>query len=563
MLTNLLRTLALLAGLLLSFALVAQPANDDCTNAIDIGSVTDFAFSNIDATTEGPYHPDDCVGGAADSLYNDIWYRYTADFTGTAQFSTCGTANFDTNVAVYAPGASCPPTVDDLLACSEDGAGCDNFTSRAVFDVVSGEVYLLRLGGWGSETPGEEGDGTFTVGEFEPPMGPPNDECINAIELDLGANDSTFVEFSTVDATTSDPFHETGPAGCLETGEPVPYNDVWYSWTATFSGFVEYDNCGTANFDTKIAVYGPDQPCPPDVNSLLACGDDGCPGFTSVVNFQVEEGKTYLFRMGAWSSSATGFGSFIVKRIPPPIIPNNDDCAAYDTAWVSPIEDADDFDPIFMGFTVNGSSQPQVPVPGCIGGNEIADVWYKFNSGNNENITIRFSKVTDQAQFAVDLFDSCLSPTDVNTGPGFCLSTENFVEEFITIEFPNFPGEPTEYFLRISTDLTFNEPGEFFFQLLGEAYDPTNTKEVVLNNFKYFPNPTSDYLNVQFDLETTKATTFEIHNTLGQVVQSNHYAHLASGLQQLEIDVADLQRGVYFLHILMEDGQKTVKFVKE
>lgn len=176
---------------------------------------------------------------------------------------------------------------------------------------------------------------------------------------------------------------------------------------------------------------------------------------------------------------------------------------------------------------------------------------------------MRFSRVTSFAQFAVELFDDCMNPTDVNTGPGFCFSTLNFQEEFITIEFPNFPGEPTEYYLRITTDLTFDEPGEFFFQLLGEPYDPSSVEEIVLENFKFFPNPTSEYLTVQFDLETAKSTTFEIHNTLGQLVKNQSFNRLGVGTQQLEVDVADLQAGVYFLQIWMEDGQKTVKFVKE
>lgn len=316
------------------------PENDDCANAIAISSVTDFGFTTVEATTDGPHHPDDCVGGTSDSLFNDVWYLYTADFTGTAEFTTCGTANFDTNLAAYSPSAQCPPTADDLISCSEDGAGCDGYTSKTTFDVEEGMTYLLRIGGWGSGPPGEEGTGTFTIGEFVPVDGPENDECENAIVLTLDSNDSTYVEFNTANATTSDPFHETGPAGCLEAGEPVPYNDIWYSWTATFTGYASYDNCGTANFDTKIAVYGPDQSCPPSVDALVACGDDGCAGFTSFVEFPVEEGKTYLLRMGAWSASGTGIGTFILKRVPPPVIPDNDVCMNFDTAWVTAIEDA-------------------------------------------------------------------------------------------------------------------------------------------------------------------------------------------------------------------------------
>ena len=41
--------------------------------------------------------------------------------------------------------------------------GACDVASEALFDVVSGDTYLLRLGGYGDSGPGEEGSGTLRL----------------------------------------------------------------------------------------------------------------------------------------------------------------------------------------------------------------------------------------------------------------------------------------------------------------------------------------------------------------------------------------------------------------
>ena len=202
---------------------LAPPDNDNCADAIAISSVSDLSFTTIGATTDGPEHPNDCVGGGntGEVLYNDIWYLYTPQFTGTAELTTCSTADFDTKIAVYGSGASCPPVDGDLIACNEDGTGCGGFTSYTTFDVVSGESYLLRLGGWGNGVPGESGVGYFSAREVGSVSPPPNDDCSNAIELDLGPDDFVMMDFTNVDANTNPPFYEE-TVSCFD----VPNNET-------------------------------------------------------------------------------------------------------------------------------------------------------------------------------------------------------------------------------------------------------------------------------------------------------------------------------------------------
>ena len=187
---------------------------------------------------------------------------------GTAELSICSTADFDTKIAVYASGSACPPVDGDLIACNEDGAGCDNFTSYTQFAVESGMSYLLRLGGWGNGAPGESGSGTFTARKFIPP----NDNCADAIAID---SETVGLAFSNINATTDGP-DQSGDciSGAGTTGEKL-YNDIWYLYTPDYTGTAEFSTCSAADFDTKIAVYAPGSACPPLDENTIACNDDG------------------------------------------------------------------------------------------------------------------------------------------------------------------------------------------------------------------------------------------------------------------------------------------------
>ncbi len=164
--------------------------NDDCADAISVAPGT-HDFSTIGATTDGPDQPGTpCDQFEESNVNNDIWYEYTATCDGVTTLSTCGTADYDTRLAVY-PGGQCPPTAGSLIICNDDFGDCSGFTSQLEWIVTEGTTYLLRIGGYDST---ESGEGTFdltedcggTVGDCvaENPY-PEDDPCM----LEVIAND--------------------------------------------------------------------------------------------------------------------------------------------------------------------------------------------------------------------------------------------------------------------------------------------------------------------------------------------------------------------------------------
>jgi type IX secretion system substrate protein len=543
--------------LCLSFAIsFAQPVNDNCADATAIGEVTDLEFSNVDATTDGPFHPDSpCPGsGNADSLYNDIWYLYTPTFSGNCIWTLCGTADFDSKIAVYVPGSPCPPVDSNLLDCNEDGASCPNGTSEIVFSVIEGEQYLLRLAGFGEMSPGFEGTGTFTVQEFVPIIA--NDFCADAIEITLGEAH----EVNTVGATTDGPDHPDN-SGCFGFGDITVMNDIWYTFKPNFTGTVLWSACDMVSFDSRMAVYGPNVQCPVVDEDLYACNDDGsgCGTYTSKLIFDVESGNEYLLRLGGYLGE-TGTGTFDLLTTETPIPPDNDLC---DNAQEVILTEPGGFEQV-DGSTINATFDlDNFEFPECIGNpnGEFAEVWYRFNSQGNTEIEIVFSSVTADAAFFIDIWNDCGSgPVDTLVVESSCFLVTEAGKLFIDT-IGALPPTPADYIMRVVTWVTFNLPGEFFFQLNADITSSNNLPES-FNEIRFAPNPVRDRIILSLDVPRDTEFQVSLFDITGKL--RNHFTDMnaPNGSSQHYLDVSNLESGLFLMTVISEDGKYTMRFVK-
>lgn len=539
--------------------LFAQPANDNCADAIPIGAVTTEVFSNIDATTDGPLHLNSpCPGSGVpelDSIYNDIWYLYTSGFTGLTSFSMCGNADFDTKIAVYRAGATCPVSDEDLLNCNEDGANCLGSTSELVFAAQEGESYLLRIGGFGTESPGEEGMGSFDIEQFIPAVA--NDFCVDAIPINVGNEQ----EVSNQGATTDGPSHDpTNP--CFQFGDNSIMADIWFTFTPDFSGPVLWSLCDAVTFDTRLGVYGPDVDCADLVaDDLLECNDDGsgCSNYTSSLFFDVEEGKTYLLRLGGWNG-ATGMGTFDLINQTPPEPPSNDLCAnAEEVTLESNV----------MGTTSNAGFDPaNFSFPTCLNntnGGEFAEVWYTFNNQGAEEMEIQLISTNESASFFVDVWDDCFNQVDTLAVINNCTSLDPTISSAISDTFSILASVPTQYHLRVVTRLTGSLPGDFLFTLIpiGLETSTFETPDALDGNVTLAPNPVDHTLSLAIPLNRKSDLSYTIQNMLGQNVMVNNIGTAPTGIHNQYIDVGTLAPGVYVINLLVNNQPIGIKFIKQ
>ena len=156
--------------------------NDNCADAEPFnGGNGDavIAYSTVGANTDGPENPaDQCNDFGQNQTWSDIWYTYTATCSGTLTVTTCddihgqGDPDYDTDLVLYGPypnlgaiNCSDASLLANLAVCNDDDDvnGCGTsapFSSTINFDVVQGEVYLIRVGGWSS---GDAGNGFLSV----------------------------------------------------------------------------------------------------------------------------------------------------------------------------------------------------------------------------------------------------------------------------------------------------------------------------------------------------------------------------------------------------------------
>jgi hypothetical protein len=332
------------------------PDNDNCSDAIAIGEVTDMTFTTRGATHDGG---GSCISGA------NIWYVYAPSFTGTVRFNLDG-SEYATMIAVY-DGISCSPLPFEI-ACSED--------SHLDIMVVTGQQYLVEIGGMFSET----GNGSLTIGEAPPP--PPNDDCENATDAGtLTAGESVQLTGTTTEATSD----------CEMVGNP----EVWVKFTITECMDITLDYCGTYPPVGILSVHTQlfdSCPCGNGIafNEIISCPDDN-PGLSW---YNLPAGTYYYPVIQGYELNGPYTINIVGTDCLPP--PPNDDC-----------QNATDAGTLTAGdpMELTGSSAGATNDCENVGGRE---VWIQFTISENMHVTVDLCGTVPAFDSYFDgLFDQC------------------------------------------------------------------------------------------------------------------------------------------------------------
>jgi len=323
-----------------------HPFNDTCAAADDVGEGV-VAFNSTGASTDGPVVAGACIVANYNQIGADLWYRYTAGYTGNVTISTCG-SSFDTKLAVYA--GSCPAPDGLPLVCDDDSGGCG--TGSAVsFAATAGAIYYVRVGGYNAAA----GAGTFTISNSGAPQPLVNDNCSNAVWL----TDNVAYSGSTSEATND------GTATC---GSSDASKDVWFKYKPVTSGTITVVTAGSS-YDTVLSAYT--GTCAS--RTQVACNDDVNNTLQSSISFSGVAGTTYLIRVAGYQTAA---GAYTVKVTgggggAPPI---NDDCSGRSG--------------ISLGTTNFNTSFASTDGPAHAGGTIARDIWFNYPSQCTGTLTV-------------------------------------------------------------------------------------------------------------------------------------------------------------------------------
>ncbi len=248
-------------------------------------------------------------------IQNSVWYRFTAPPSGKVVVSTCGIAEFDTQLALYAASTCQEYSGYTLVAANDDGpADCiTNYDSKMpVQGLIPGQNYFLLVDGWGGNV------GIFGISvTAEAAPAPSNDEVCNAIPLPV--NGVVQAGFNNLNATISNnesgivPTSNSCATGWCENGNNAITNSVWFKFVAPASGKVEVSTCDLADFDTQLAVYSTTDCNNFLVYTLLGANDDGpsdcATNFDSKMTQEnLTPGNTYYVIVDGWNATTGNFG---------------------------------------------------------------------------------------------------------------------------------------------------------------------------------------------------------------------------------------------------------------
>ncbi len=254
-----------------------NPPNDDCVNAILITCNSSVTGSTATATLDGP-PVSSCSGGVAP----DVWYRIVGSGVPITA-NTCTGTTYDSKLEVYT--GTCGALT--AIACNDDFCGLQ---SQVVWPGAVGVTYYIRVHGFAGAT------GAFTLTISCPP---PNDLCVNAININCG---------QTLAGTTGGATLDPAAPFCITS---VTAPGVWYSFVG--SGGVETLNtCSAASYDTKLSVYT-------GTCGALVCvtGNDDFCGLRSQVSFASISGTTYYVLVHGFGAAT---GTFSLTRTCPPCV---------------------------------------------------------------------------------------------------------------------------------------------------------------------------------------------------------------------------------------------------
>ena len=496
--------------------------------SVDIATGVYTALGNI---------PGDWLGAEFDPT-SGIYYAlaadlnlYTVDFGGLSAslVGPTGAAGFPIALAIDAAGVAYTyDVVDDNMYTVDLGTGAITLLGNIGFDANFGQgmgydpgtdtVYLTAFNSGGPFDSElrilDTGTGNTTlVNQMEiagltqyawvsfesaPVVGPPNDDCVDAIDVNCG--DVVVGETNTAS--------DTG-------GNAAP--DLWYSFTGMgVMQDVTLSFCdGGTDYDSFVRVF---DACG---GTEIAANDDFC-GLQSELTFTSDGTATYWIMVEGFGSNSGNF-SMVVSCIPDdPTGPLNDDCV--DAIAVA-------CDDVVAGSTIDATDS---------GSNAAPDVWYSFTgTGSPQDVTLSFCDGGTDYDSYVRVFDAC-GGTEIAENDDSCgLQSElTFLSD----------GTSTYW---IMVEGFGSNVGNFSMAV---TCDDLGIGDIDFAEFNYYPNPANESINFSAQENIDRVA---IYNILGQKVLDQS-VNAISG----QLNVADLQTGTYIMEVTVGSKTGTYKVIK-
>jgi len=348
---------------------------------------------------------------------------------------------------------------------------------------------------------------------------PSNDLCDGATPIFCG---QTYTG-SIINATEID-----NPTGTCGTSSTTP--GVWFKFTGSGDN-ITLSLCGS-NYNTRMMVYAgvcQDYVCVTGNNNSVDCTLN-----RSKVSFNTSNGTPYLVFVSG-NNGLTGNYSLEVTCDAACTAPANDECANAANLVIAPQTECN----VTAG--TNECASLAKTANDCEATLGIADVWYSFNTGTLTDVVMDVDLI-DAAQLKYALYDVC------GQEALSCGTVNLLTAEILTDLLPN-----TDYLLQLWNGGGV-EAGAFEICLSAPIGSSVNEQAQESLSVTVFPNPTrGNKVTVQGE-GTINVTVFAVDGK--QVINTTI-------VNQGQLDLTDLNNGVYFVEVKQDQKTNIIRLVKD
>jgi len=301
----------LLAMFAFSFQGFAQPANDDCNAPIEITVNAAGSCENLTAGTLAGATDSGEGDNGAGTPNDDVWFTFIAT-NETQYINLFNVDGFPLDLVHEVMEGTCGGGLTSLMLM-------DDPNHSVVTGLTVGSTYYLRVFSY-SDLPAEST--TFDVCVSDPPLPPSNDNCADAIAVDVNPDYSCTIVASGTLAGATD-------SGEGNNGVGTPSDDVWYTFVATS----ESQRVRVLNIDgdvTDLVHEVFEGSCNGGLTSLSI--NDGNSTFLN----DLTVGNTYYVRVFSYQDEPSSSTTFDICIGTPPPPPANDNCDAAISVDVNP-----------------------------------------------------------------------------------------------------------------------------------------------------------------------------------------------------------------------------------
>lgn len=355
--------------------------------------------------------------------------------------------------------------------------------------------------------------------------GPANDNFADAAAITCGSTYSGNTATASLD-------EDSAPDGF---GTDMDAPNLWYSFTG--SGFEESVTLNLCNssYDTSVLVYTGTSG---NLTLVVANDDDNTCGTglttRSRVTFTSDGTSTYYIAVEGYNVGSVGAFNMDVTctSVTPPAV-TNQTCATSLGVNVDGVDVNSD-----NSFGDISAAQPTCDLFGSI-----QDVWFSFVAPTTGTVDVLVTNGTmTSANFNVYSGD-CFVLTPVT---GTC----NADLTAATTESLTGLTSGLTYYVQVWSNAA--EQGTFSLRLT----DPNlATDNFDAANFRAYPNPVKNILNLSYNKNISDVTVF---NLLGQEVMTK-----AVNANLSQIDMSHLANGAYMVKVTSENQVKTIKVIKQ